>query len=95
MLFGSRRDAGTIMSRVGLGCVGLAVLFAIYNQLDTSELADDSVSLVPSSKIHARIPRTHLSGFTKHLSQNTSLLLPRSTFQLSPQYMTSKRTARV
>jgi hypothetical protein len=84
--FRVRRDASTIMSRVGLGCVGLAVLFAIYNQLDTPELVDSSASSVSSSKIQARIPKTRLSGFAKHFSQNTSLLLPRSTFQLSPHY---------
>ena len=84
--FRVRRDASTIMSRVGLGCVGLAVLFAIYNQLDTPELVDSSASSVSSSKIQAGIPRTRLSSFAKHLSQNTSPLLPRSTFQLAPHY---------
>ena len=85
--FRVRRDAGTLMSRVGLGCVGLAVLFAIYSQLDTpEELVEDSVSLMPSSKIQARIPSTRLSSFAKHLSQNTSPLLPRSTFELHPHY---------
>ena len=81
-----RRDTGTIMSRVGLGCIGLAVLFEIYNQLDTLELVEDSVSSVSSSKIHARIPKTRLSSFAKYLSENKSPLSPRSTFQLSPHY---------
>lgn len=84
--FRVRRDASTIMSGVGLGCVGLAVLFAIYNQLDTPELEDDSVSSVSSSKIQTMIPKTHLGSIAKHLSQNMSPLLPHSTFQLSPHY---------
>ncbi len=84
--FRVRRDAGTIMSGVALGCVGLAVLFEIYNQLDTRELVDGSAASVPNSKIQAGIPRTRLSSFAKHFSQNTSPLLPRSMFQLSPHY---------
>ena len=84
--FRVRRDAGSIMSRVGLGCVGFAVLFAIYSQLDTPELVEDSVSLIPNSKIQVRIPSTRLNSFARHISQNTSPLLPRSTFQLHPHY---------
>ena len=33
--FRVRQNAGRIMSGVGLGCVGLAVLFSIYSQIDT------------------------------------------------------------
>ena len=84
--FRVRRDAGTLMSRVGLGCVGLAVLFAIYSQLDTPEFIEDSVSSVPNPKTQVRIPNTRLNSFAKHLSQNTSPLLPRPTFELHPHY---------
>ena len=86
--FRVRRNAGTIMSRVGLGCVGLAVLFSIYNQLDTPELVEDSVS---STDIE--IPLTRLSGFTNRLSANTNLLLPRTSIQLHPHYDFQTRCA--
>lgn len=70
-----RRNAGTIMSGVGLGCVGLAVLISIYNQIDTPEPEDDTET-----------SRTRLSNFAHRFSENTSLLLPRTTFQLHPHY---------
>lgn len=76
-----RRNAGTIMSRVGLGFVGLAVLCSIYSQLDTPELVED---LTSSTDIE--IPLTRLRGFSNRLSENTSLLLPRTSFQLHPHY---------
>lgn len=90
-----RRNAGTIMSGVGLGCVGLAVLFSIYNHLDTTESLDGGarsdnmqgrVSSADNSKIQVKIPQSGLRGFTNRLSQNTSLLFPRTTFQLHPHY---------
>ena len=81
-----RRNASTIMSGVGLGCVGLAVLFSIYNQLDTPEPVDTSVSSVHGSNAPVETPRARLSGFANRLSQNTSLLFPRTTFQLHPHY---------
>ncbi len=81
-----RRNASTTMSGVGLGCVGLAVLFSVYNQLDTPEPAEDAVSAVQSPKLQVETSRTNLSGFANHLSQNTSLLFPRPTFQLHPHY---------
>ncbi len=76
-----RRNASTIMSRVGLGFVGLAVLFSIYSQLDTPELVEDSVS-----STDMEIPLTRLKGFSNRLSENTRLLLPRTSFQLHPHY---------
>ena len=81
-----RRNTGTIMSRVGLGCVGLAVLLSIYNQLDTPELVDGSVSSAHGSKAQVKTLGTRLSGFANRFSQNTGLLLPRPTFQLHPHY---------
>ena len=81
-----RRNAGTIMSGVGLGCVGLAVLFSIYNQLDTPEPVEDAVSAVRGLKPRVATSKTNRSGFANHLSQNTSLLFPRTTFQLHPHY---------
>ena len=81
-----RRNASTIMSGVGLGCVGLAVLFSIYNQLDAPEPVGNSVSSVHGSNAHVKTPRASLSGFANRLSQNTSLLFPRTTFRLHPYY---------
>ena len=88
-----RRNSGTIMSRVGLGCVGLAVLFAIYNQVVTPELVEDSTSLTDGLKNQAETPRTRLSDFANRLSQNTGLLRPRTTFQLHPHYDTQTHRA--
>lgn len=70
-----RRNAGTLMSGVGLGCVGLAVFISIYNQLDTPESADNTET-----------SRTRLRNFAHRLPENTGLLLPRTTFQLHPHY---------
>lgn len=81
-----RRNASTIMSGVGLGCVGLAVLFSIYNQLDIPEPAEDAVSTAHRSKFQVETSRTRLGVLANRLSQNTSLLFPRTTFQLHPHY---------
>ena len=81
-----RRNASTLMSGVGLGCVGLAVLFSIYNQLDTPEPVEDAVSSLHRSNAQVETQRVRLSGFAHRLSQNRRLLLPRTTFQLHPYY---------
>ena len=91
--FLGRRNASTIMSRVGLGFVGLAVLFSIYSQLDTPELVEDSVSSAVNWNTDIEIPLTRLRGFPNHLSENTSLLLPRTSFQLHPHYDFQTRRA--
>ena len=87
--FLARRNASTIVSRVGFGCIGLAVLLSIYSQLDTPELVDESVS----STYDLRVPQTRLSSVANHLSGNTSLLLPRTSFQLRPHYDFRTRSA--
>lgn len=84
--FRVRRNAGSIMSRVGFGFVGLAVLLSIHNQLDTPEPVADSASSVENWNTDIEIPLTRLRGFTNRLSQNTSLLLPKTSFQLHPHY---------
>lgn len=81
-----RRNAGTIMSRVGMGCVGLAVLFSIYNQVVAPELTENSTSSADRLKDQVETGRTRLSNFANSFSQNTSLLHPRTTFQLYPHY---------
>ena len=85
-----RRDASTIMSGVGLGCVGLAVLFSLYSQLDTpsepSEFAENAIS----SRIRLQTVRTHLRtrkiNFTNYGFRNTGLLSRYASFQLLPHY---------
>lgn len=85
-----RRDASTIMSRVGLGCVGLAVLFSIYSQLDTPSESSEAAEGVLSSGIRSRILRTNLRtreiNFTNYRFGNIGLLSPRASFQLLPHY---------
>lgn len=82
-----RRNAGSIMSRVGLGCVGLAVLFSIYNQMNTPESVEGSTSSIQNStKTYVATPRTGLSSFANRFSQNPDLLFPRTSFQLHPHY---------
>ena len=88
-----RRNAGTIMSRVGLGCVGLAVLFSIYNQVVTPELVDGSADPADGLENQSETPRTRLSNFAYRFSQNTGLLLPRTTLQLHPHYDTQTHRA--
>ncbi|MYH80482.1 hypothetical protein F4141_07225 [Candidatus Poribacteria bacterium] len=85
-----RRNAGKIMSGVGLGCVGLAVLFSIYNQLDTpsesSELAEeDAFSGYRSQTLRTNL-RAQRIDFTNYGFGNTSLSSRRSAFQLLPHY---------
>ena len=85
----ARKNASTIVSRVGFGCIGLAVLLSIYSQLNTPESVDESVSSV----YDLPIPPTRLSGFANHLSGNTNLLLPHTSFQLRPHYDFQTRRA--
>ena len=86
--FRARRNASTLMSGVGLGFVGLAVLFSIYNQLDTPERVDASVSATD-----LETPLTRLSSFKNRLTGTTSLQLPRGQFQLHPHYDFQTRRA--
>ena len=88
-----RRNASTIMSRVGLGFVGLAVLFSIYNQLDTPELVEDSASAAENWNPDIGIPLTRLRGIRNRRLANTDLLLPRTPFQLHPHYDFQTRRA--
>lgn len=88
--FRVRRNAGSIMSGVGLGCVGLAVLFSVYSQLDTpsesSELAEgDAFSGYRSQTLRTNL-HTRKIDFTNYRFGNTGLLFPRASFQLRPHY---------
>ena len=88
-----RRNAGTIMSRVGMGCVGLAVLFSIYNQVVTPELVEGPADPADGLENQSETPKTRLSNFAYRFSQNTGLLLPRTKFQLYPHYDTQTHRA--
>lgn len=88
-----RRNASTIMSGVGLGFVGLAVLFSIYGQLDTPEPVEGSIPTVENWNTDIEIPLTRLRGFSNRLSENTSLRLPRTSIQLHPHYDFQTRRA--
>lgn len=85
-----RRNASTIMSRVGLGCVGLAVLFSIYSQLDnpseSSESVEGAVSTLRRWQTDRINPRAAKIDFTNRFSGNTGLLFPNASFQLLPHY---------
>ena len=88
--FRVRRNAGTIMSGVGLGCVGFAVLFSIYSQLDTPSESSEFTEGDVASGYRSQDLRTHLRtqkiDLTNYGFGNTGLLFPRSTFQLLPHY---------
>ena len=88
--FRIRRNAGSIMSGVGLGCVGLAVLFSVYNQLNTptesSEFTADDAALGYRSQTLRTNLHTRKIDFTNYRFGNTGLLFPRSSFQLLPHY---------
>ena len=85
-----RRDASTIMSGVGLGCVGLAVLFSVYNQLDTPSEPSEFTEGDAASGYRSQALRTNLHtrkiDFTNYRLGNASLRLPRTSFQLLPHY---------
>ena len=71
------------MSRAGLGCVGLAVVFALYNQLHTP--AD-----VPSTDVSggARLQNrfTGLHAARQRAAVNSGVLRSRTPFHLHPHY---------
>ena len=85
-----RRNASTIMSGVGLGCVGLAVLFSVYNQLDTPSEPPEFTENDAALGYHPQALRTNLHtrkiDFTNYRLENASLRLPRTSFQLLPHY---------
>ncbi len=85
-----RRNAGTITSRVGIGCVGLAVLFSIYNQLnnpsESPEVVEGAVSALPPWQTDKTNPRVKKIDFTNRFSGNRGLLSPNASFQLRPHY---------
>ncbi|MCG9130687.1 hypothetical protein J5I95_03295 [Candidatus Poribacteria bacterium] len=85
-----RRDASTIMSGVGLGCVGLAVLFSLYSQLDTPSEPSEFAESAISSRIRLQTVRTNLRtkkiNFTNYGFGNTGLLSGHASFQLLPHY---------
>lgn len=91
--FLARRNAGTIMSRVGLGCVGLAVLFSIYSQLQTPELVEGTDAAANGLSTNTEIPLTRLTRFTNRYSENMSPRLPRTPFRLHPNYDFQTRRA--
>ena len=88
--FLARRNAGKIMSGVGLGCVGLAVLFSIYNQLDTPSESSELAESDTFSGYRPQTLRTNLRAqqidFTNYRFGNTGLSSPRPAFQLLPHY---------
>ena len=85
-----RRNAGTIMSGVGLGCVGLAVLFSVYNQLNTPSDPAESTAAAHAVGSRLQVRRTTLNpskmDVAKTFSGNIGLLIPRTPFQLLPHY---------
>lgn len=91
--FLARQNTSTIMSRVGFGFVGLAVLFSIYNQLDTPELVEDSAASAGNWNTDIGIPLTRLRGIRNQSLANRGLLLPRTLFQLHPHYDFQTRRA--
>lgn len=89
----ARKNASTIVSRVGFGCIGLAVLFSIYSQLDTPEVVDESVSSVRDLHPQFALQRTLSGSFANRFSGNPNLLFPRTAFQLRPHYNFQTRSA--
>ena len=85
-----RRNTSTIMSGVGLGCVGLAVLFSVYSQLDTPSDPAESTAAARAVGSRLQVRRTTLNlrkmDVAKTFSGNTGLLIPRTSFQLLPHY---------
>lgn len=91
--FLARKNASTIVSRVGFGCIGLAVLFSIYSQVVTPELVDESVSSARSLHPQIGLQWTRSGSFAKRLSRDPGLLFPRTAFQVRPHYDFQTRSA--
>ena len=84
----ARRNASTIMSRVGFGCVGLAVFLSIYNQLATAA-PEPEPELEPLSQINTVLNGTahYSTGFIlPRVSLNHNRLAGHSRFGLHPHY---------
>ncbi len=60
----ARKNASVIMSRVGYGCVGLAVLLSIFNQLESGTTETISVSQIPDNNRTTTNPLSYLSSRT-------------------------------
>ena len=92
-----RRNAGQIMSGVGLGCVGLAVLFSIYNQLNTPSESSEIAEGDTFSGYRSPVLRTYLRDqkidFTHYGFGDIGLSSRRSAFQLRPHYDFQNRQA--
>lgn len=80
--FLARRNASTMLSRVGLGCVGLAVILSIYDQLRTRE--DANATEEAGLSTHAATPLPRLQHFSPPGIADFRPLRP--TFQLQPHY---------
>lgn len=88
--FRVRRDAGTLMSRIGLGCIGLAVCFSIYSQLDRPTEAPGFVENAPApvSRLEHRnsASLTRKNNFNNSVLREGGLSLPGTSFQWLPSY---------
>jgi len=82
-VYRARKNASTIMSRAGIGCLGLAVFFSIYNQLNPPDESSAS-----QARLHNGADR-----YAASLSGNMLRLLPRAAFQFRPHYDFQTRRA--
>ncbi len=91
----ARRNASTIMSRVGFGCVGLAVFLSIYNQL-ASAAPEPEPEPEPLSQVHPLInvgTYSSASLISSRVSLSNNRLVGLSRFGIHPHYDFQTRRA--
>lgn len=80
----ARENASVIMSRVGFGCIGLAVILSIFNQLDNA-----STEPVPITQMQSNTninPQFPISFSTSRISLGNGILRDSKTFGFHPHY---------
>ena len=80
----ARKNASVIMSRVGYGCIGLAVILSIFNQLDSA--TDETVTfsqITDKTNLNTLYP---ISLSSTSLSLNNRILGEPQKFSFRPHY---------
>lgn len=89
----ARKNASVIMSRVGYGCVGLAVLLSIFNQLDNANTEAISVAHTPNKT--KLITPNSLSIVSSNLSLKNLIVGESQKFSFRPYYDFQKQRASI
>lgn len=76
-----RQNSSVIMRRVGYGCIGLAVLLSIFNQMDTTD-----IETVTTPQMQSTTNLMNLNNTPFSFSQVNQILEPSRRLSLHPHY---------